>query len=197
MKSETFSSITAELLTGSDVSTQIKGCVARILLAASLFVACFLWASSAKAAPVIQLMTPQSGPVGTLVVIVGSGFGASQGTSTVTFNGTPVTWVSWSATSLEVQVPAGASSGNVVVTVSGKASNADSFTVTQSPVITGLSPTSGAVGATIAISGSNFTAGGTQSPQVVFNPELYASPISSTDTSITVAVPAGAATGDL
>ncbi len=197
MKSKTFSSTTAELLTGSDVSTPMQGYVIRILLAASLFVASFLWASPAKAAPVIQLMTPQSGPVGTLVVIVGSGFGASQGTSTVTFNGTLVTWVSWSATSLEVQVPAGASSGNVVVTVSGKASNAESFTVTQSPVITGLSPTSGAVGATITITGSNFTAGGTQSPQVVFNPELYASPISSTDTSITVAVPAGAVTGDL
>jgi hypothetical protein len=197
MKDKTFNAIAAELFAVSSVSRPIQSHAARIILAVSLFVACFLAANSAEAAPVIQLMTPQSGPVGTFVAIVGSGFGASQGASTVTFNGSPVTWVSWSATSLQVQVPAGATTGNVVVTVSGKASNTKSFTVTPSPVITGLLPTSGAVGATIAITGSNFTAGGTQSPQVVFNPELFASPISSTDTSITVAVPAGAVTGDL
>jgi hypothetical protein len=69
----------------------------------------------AIAAPVISVMTPQAGPVGTLVVIRGSGSGTSQGTSTVTFNGTPVAWVSWSATSLSVQVPAGAFSGNARV----------------------------------------------------------------------------------
>jgi hypothetical protein len=68
----------------------------------------------AIAAPVISVMTPQAGPVGTLVVIRGSGSGTSQGTST-TFNGTPVAWVSWSATSLSVQVPAGAFSGNARV----------------------------------------------------------------------------------
>lgn len=107
----------------------------RILLVVSLFVVCALSARPAEAAPVIQLMTPQSGPVGTLVAIVGSGFGASQGTSTVMLNGTPVTWVSWSATNLQVQVPAGATSGNVVVTVSGKASNTKSFTVIPPPVI--------------------------------------------------------------
>ena len=154
-------------------------------------------AAPAFAGPSIAVMTPQTGPVGTLVVIIGSGFGASQGASTVTFNGTPVTWVSWSSTTLSVQVPTGATSGNVVVKVGGVSSSGKSFTVSPSPVITGVSPTSGLVGATLTITGSNFTAGGTQTPQVVFNPELYASPASSTDTSITVAVPAGATTGDL
>jgi trimeric autotransporter adhesin len=154
-------------------------------------------AAPAFAGPSIAVMTPQTGPAGTLVVIIGSGFGASQGASTVTFNGTPVTWVSWGSTTLSVQVPAGATSGNVAVKVAGVSSSGKSFTVSLSPVITGVSPTSGLVGATLTITGRNFTAGGTQTPQVVFNPELYASPASSTDTSITVAVPAGATTGDL
>jgi hypothetical protein len=197
MKEKILLAIAAKPLIISYVLRAVLDRAVRILLAVSLFVVCFLSARPAEAAPVIQLMTPQSGPVGMLVAIVGSGFGASQGTSTVTFNGTLVTWVSWSATSLQVQVPAGATSGNVVVTVSGKASNTKSFTVTPPPVINSLSPTSGPVGATVVITGSNFTAGGTQSPQVVFNPELFASPISSTDTSISVAVPAGASTGDL
>ena len=197
MKEKILLAIATKPLIISYVLRAVLDHAVRILLAVSLFVVCFLSARPAEAAPVIQLMTPQSGPVGTLVAIVGSGFGASQGTSTVTFNGTLVTWVSWSATSLQVQVPAGATSGNVVVTVSGRASNTKSFTVAPPPVISSLSPTSGPVGATVVITGSNFTAGGTQSPQVVFNPELFASPISSTDTSITVAVPAGASTGDL
>jgi len=64
-----------------------------------------------------------------------------------------------------------------------KSEHTKSFTVTPSPVITGLSPTSGPVGATVTVTGSNFTAGGTQTPQVVFNPGLFVSPISSTDTS--------------
>ena len=151
----------------------------------------------AFAAPVISTMTPQAGPVGAVVIIVGSGFGTSQGTSTVTFNGTPVTWVSWGATSLSVQVPAGARTGNVVVKVGTASSNGKNFTVSSSPVITGLSLTSGAVGASLTITGSNFTAGGTLTPQVVFNPQVTANPTSSTDTSITTMVPAGAITGDL
>ena len=196
MKDRIRKPIAAELLTVRYVPSVLSHAV-RIFLVVSICVVCVLSASPVAAAPVIQLITPQSGPVGTVVAIVGSGFGASQGTSTVMFNGTPVTWVSWSATSLQVQVPAGATSGNVVVTVSGKTSNTKSFTVTPPPIISSLSPTSGPVGATVVITGSNFTAGGTQLPQVVFNPELLASPISSTDTSITVAVPAGASTGDL
>ena len=167
MRDRPSKAIAAELFAIRYVSRPIQGHAARILLAVSLFMVCFLAANSAEAAPAIQLMTPQSGPVGTLVAIVGSGFGTSQGASTVTFNGKPVTWVSWSATSLQVQVPAGATSGNVVVTVSGKASNTKSFTVTPPPVISSLSPTSGPVGATMTVTGSNFTAGGTQSPQVV------------------------------
>jgi hypothetical protein len=151
----------------------------------------------AFAAPVISLMTPQAGPVGAFVVIIGSGFGTSQSTSTVSFNGTRVTWVSWSSTSLSVQVPSGATSGNVVVKVGTTSSSGKSFTVSPSPVVTGLSLTSGPVGASLTITGSNFTAGGTLTPQVVFNPQVPADPTSSTNTSITVAVPAGATTGDL
>jgi hypothetical protein len=156
-----------------------------------------LSAFQANATPRITAMTPQEGPVGTLVVITGSGFGTTQGSSTVTFNGTSVTWVSWGSSTLQVQVPAGATSGNVVVKVSGVSSNSETFTVTAPPVITSLSQTSGAVGASLTITGTGFSAGGTQTPQVVFNPQVYATPTTSSDTSVTVAVPSGATTGDV
>ena len=64
------------------------------------------------------------------MTITGTNFGATQGTSTVTFNGTAATPTSWSATSIVVPVPTGATTGNVVVTVGGVASNGVSFTVT-------------------------------------------------------------------
>ncbi len=82
--------------------------------------------------PSITSLSPTSGLVGTSVTISGTNFGATQGTSTVTFNGTPATPTSWSAPSIVVPVPNGATTGNVVVTVGGVASNGASFTVTSS-----------------------------------------------------------------
>ena len=83
--------------------------------------------------PSISSLSLSSAAVGTPVTITGTNFGATQGTSTVTFNGTAATPTSWSATSIVAPVPAGATSGNVVVTVGGVASNGVAFTVLQTP----------------------------------------------------------------
>jgi hypothetical protein len=77
----------------------------------------------------IMNLSPSSGPAGTLVTITGTNFGATQGESTINFNGTAATPTSWSATSIVVPVPPGATTGNVVVTVGGQASNGVAFTV--------------------------------------------------------------------
>ncbi len=69
------------------------------------------------------------GPVQMGIVITGTNLGTTQGTSTVKLNGTAMPVVSWSATAITVQVPAGATSGNIVVTVSSHASNGAAFTV--------------------------------------------------------------------
>src|SRR5205085_2283680 len=78
--------------------------------------------------PTISSLNPTFGPAGTAVTITGSNFGATQGTSTVTVNGTIATVNSWSATSIAVIVPT-TTSGNVVVTVGGAASNGVAFSV--------------------------------------------------------------------
>ena len=82
-------------------------------------------------APSISSLNPSSGPVGTSVTISGANFGATQGTSTVKFNGTTATPTSWSASSIVVPVPTGATTGNVVVTIGGQASNGVAFTVSS------------------------------------------------------------------
>src|SRR5713226_6795049 len=79
----------------------------------------------------IASVNPTSGSVGSSVTITGANFGATQGTSTVKFNGTAATPTSWSATSIVVPVPTGATTGNVVVTVGGVASNGVNFTVSS------------------------------------------------------------------
>src|SRR5262249_49478285 len=73
--------------------------------------------------PNITSLSPASGSPGTSVTITGTGFGFTQGTSTVTFNGVAASPTSWNSTTIVAQAPAGATTGNVVVTVGGVASN--------------------------------------------------------------------------
>src|SRR5260370_36863522 len=72
--------------------------------------------NQAQARSHIKSLSPTSGPVGTSVTIAGSNFGLSQGTSTVTFNGTLATPSSWSATSIKASVPAGPTNGEIAGT---------------------------------------------------------------------------------
>ena len=146
--------------------------------------------------PTVTSLAPSSGPVGTAVTITGTNFGASKGTSTVTFNGTAATATSWSATSLVVPVPAGATTGTVVVTVGGVASNGLAYTVTvPAPTVTSLAPSSGPVGTAVTITGTNFGASkGTST--VTFN-GTAATATSWSATSLVVPVPAGATTGNV
>ena len=146
--------------------------------------------------PSITSLTPTSGVVGTPVTITGANFGATQGTSTVRFNGTVAAPTSWSGTSLVAPVPSGATSGNVVVTVGGVASNGMSFTVgSTTPSITSLTPTSGTVGTPVTIAGANF--GATQGTSTVRFNGTVAVPTSWSGTSLVAPVPSGATSGNV
>ena len=79
--------------------------------------------------PGILGLNPAQGQAGTAVTISGSNFGLSQGTSTITFNGTTASPTAWSPTSISAAVPTGATSGPVLVTVNGIASNPSTFSV--------------------------------------------------------------------
>src|SRR5437763_2596418 len=99
------------------------------LIAMTAIARCF-----AQTAPTISGLSPNAGQAGTSVTISGSGFGSTQSTSTVTFNGTIAVArgrnaVSWSNSSIVVVVPSGVTSGNVIVRVGALASNGVNFTV--------------------------------------------------------------------
>jgi RHS repeat-associated protein len=156
----------------------------------------FLPVIARAAAPHITSLTPNTGAVGSSIVIAGSNFGSTKGSSTVKFNGTTATTTSWGASSITATVPTGATTGNVVVTVSGSASNGVTFTVTAAPSITSLTPNTGAVGSSIVIAGSNF--GPSQgNGNVKFNGTSATTITSWGASSITATVPSGATTGNV
>ena len=152
--------------------------------------------TGSSGAPVITNIQPNPAAVGTSVTISGTNFGATQGVSTVTFNGTTASPTNWGATSITASVPAGATTGSVVVAVGGLASNGYLFTVTPpAPDITNIQPNPAAVGTSVTITGTNF--GATQGGSTVTFNGTPASPTSWSATSISAPVPVGATTGDV
>lgn len=131
------------------------------------------------------------GAIGSAAYISGSGFGSSQGASSVTFNGTLVPQSniqSWTSSQINLLVPAGATTGNVIVTVSGKSSNGVIFTIVPTPTITSLYPTSAGIGTWLTIYGTNFGSARDIESDVTIN-GVVAQIQSWSDTSIAVAVP--------
>ena len=143
--------------------------------------------------PSISGLSPATGPAGTAVTISGSNFGATQGTSTVSFNGIAATVSNWGPVSIVFSVPAGAATGLVVVTVGGVPSTGVPFAVLPTPSISGLSPATGPVGAAVTITGGNF--GAAQGASTVSFNGIAATVSNWGPASIVVSVPAGAATG--
>ncbi|MBO6588040.1 MAG: BspA family leucine-rich repeat surface protein [Muricauda sp.] len=110
-------------------------------LALSLLAVAALWSCSkddgpstpTAKAPTITSITPDQGPVGTLVTVNGTNFATTAaantvklGSTTATISGTPT------ATKLAITVPQGATSGKITVTVGGKtATSTKTFTVTE------------------------------------------------------------------
>lgn len=87
--------------------------------------------------PSITTLSPTNGIVGQSVLISGTKFGSTQGTSTVKFNGVTATPTNWGASSITAPVPSGATTGPVVVTVAGAASNGVTFTVITTGAVSG------------------------------------------------------------
>ena len=95
--------------------------------------------SDGNPGPIISSLSASTGPIGTQLFIYGSGFGATQGNSVITLNGTAVTVNSWIDTSISVTIPSGATSGLFTVSVAPamNASNGVPFTITSQPLPTG------------------------------------------------------------
>jgi sugar lactone lactonase YvrE len=148
--------------------------------------------------PVMTGLSRRYAANGVEITIFGRNFGATQGSSTVTFHNVPVSSypnhpVTWSDTSITASVPLKATTGNIVVTVGGAASNPLGFTVAPSPVVTDVQPRSGPVRTTITVTGTNLL--DLDGNALVSFGSLFGTIVSQSSTSIEVIVPEGATTG--
>ncbi|MBZ5634889.1 MAG: chitobiase/beta-hexosaminidase C-terminal domain-containing protein [Acidobacteriia bacterium] len=110
----------------------------------------------------ISAFSPASGPVGTVVTILGSGFSATLNQNSVQFNGVAATVTAASNALLTAIVPSGATTGLITVSVSGgmPATSSSSFTVTSTPgapTITSVTPSIVTQGVGITVAGTNFS----------------------------------------
>ncbi len=133
--------------------------------------------------PGICSITPDNGEPRSEVVVAGTQFGGTQGTSEIIFGGTRAERVTlWTNSSVGAVVPLVApATVPVQVTVSGQNSNPVNFRVTTAavaPRILSFSPTHGPVGEYVTIFGSNF---GDETGQVFFKDALGADILAATD----------------
>ena len=86
--------------------------------------------------PLITSISPDSAYFDQDIVISGINFGEEQGTSYVSFGGTPAAvYFGWSDTRIDLEVPPGAVSGQVYVITESDSSSGYPFIVSDSPVI--------------------------------------------------------------
>jgi sugar lactone lactonase YvrE len=143
--------------------------------------------------PHIASLSQDYGAPGAPVVLMGTGFGSTQGASTVTLSGMYVTPSSWSDTSIRMTVPATATSGNILVTVDSEVSNAVAFTLEPTPSFADLWPLQGPPGTVVTISGQNLNDAEAHARVILDGKSLPI--LSDSSTAIQVTVPAGAVTG--
>jgi RHS repeat-associated protein len=86
--------------------------------------------------PTVTGLNPSSGPVGSTVVISGSGFGSAQRTSTVQFYGAAATVGAWTDTQITAFVPPGAATGPVGIIVTGVTGPTADFTLQSTVQVT-------------------------------------------------------------
>jgi hypothetical protein len=178
---------------GSTASTDLPGTSGEFQPALSGGYDAFLSKFSGLGLPFVSSLSNNAASPGAQININGGNFGSSQGSGTVAFGGTSATIVSWSNSTILVTVPSlSAGSAPIVVTTPSGATTPAAFSI-SALTLSSLTLSSAPVGAIVGLIGSGF---GTNQPIVTFNGVL-AIPNGFGDTFISVAVPAGATTGNV
>jgi uncharacterized protein (TIGR02145 family) len=105
--------------------------------------------------PNITSITPTTSSAGQQISILGSGFGDSVATSSVSFSNSTITkFNSWTDTQISLTIPLGTVSGKVSVSTNGQKSNEVDYKILHQ--ISTISPKTAKIGDDITITGSNF-----------------------------------------
>ena len=143
-----------------------------------------------KVTPTLRSFSPNSGPIGTVVTLNGTGL---TQTTKVTFGGVKATTFTVNSDSqVTATVPSGAKTGKITVTTTGgSATSSSSFNVT--PTISIFAPASGKVGTVVTINGTGLT----QTTGVTFGGIAVTTFTVNSDLQVAATVPTGAITGKI
>ncbi|MBW2462328.1 MAG: IPT/TIG domain-containing protein [Deltaproteobacteria bacterium] len=110
------------------------------------------------AATRISDMTPRSGPPGTRITLIGTGFSRQRQNNRVYLNNRPLRVSRATETRIEAEIPARAASGTILVDVTngGRAESPSPFVIQHTPAITSFEPVAVAPGRRVTITGSSF-----------------------------------------
>lgn len=115
--------------------------------------------------PTITSFSPTTGPTGTSVTIIGSGFTGTTGAASVRFGATnAASYTVVNDNTITATVAGGATGTIRVVAPGGTVFSATNFTYvapTPAPTITGISTDIGTTGTVVVINGANFVSGST------------------------------------
>ncbi len=141
----------------------------------------------------IKSIKPASGGGGTVDTLYGKGFGSSNATVAVAFNGIPAAITSINDSMIIASVPPAATTGPVSITMNGQKTVGPVFTVVPPPAVATITPSSGLPGAQVTITGKNFSSISSNN-KVDFN-GVPAAISTATATKLVVTVPQNAKSG--
>ncbi|MBE9600882.1 IPT/TIG domain-containing protein [Pedobacter sp. MC2016-24] len=146
------------------------------------------------APPVIDVVTPLSGPKGSEMTISGALFSAIADENKVFINGIAIPVQSVTETRIKLIVPGGTGNGTVKVVVNDQVTEGPQFK-DQNLGVFSVSPDNGLAGTTVTIHGSGFSTNAA-SNKVYFN-GILAPVKTATENTIVLDAPTGLSTGDL
>ena len=167
--------------------------LAAVVVAVSSFAAVTEVAEAQRNPAVIERIEPTSGPVGTVVQVVGRQF---HDQTTAFIGQTPLEIVSRLPNRMSARIPAGAATGVISLRTPAGITVGPQFVVTAAapaPVVERLVPATGAPGAEVMIYGRNFSSRPTENAVTLSGRPVVVR--SATPFALNVIVPDGAATG--
>ncbi|MBO9636489.1 MAG: IPT/TIG domain-containing protein [Chitinophagaceae bacterium] len=144
--------------------------------------------------PVINVVSPLSGPQGAVMTITGDIFSDMPEENHVFINNVEVLVTDATKSQLKLTIPGGTGSGNIRVVVNDQTTDGPQFK-DQTLGISGITPDNGLAGTSITVTGTGFSAVATQN--IVTINGVATTVTAATETSLTLTAPPTVSTGDL
>ena len=144
--------------------------------------------------PVINIVSPLSGPQGAVMTITGDIFSTVLNENKVFINDVEIPVTTASKNQLQLTLPGGTGSGSVRVVVNDQATEGPQFK-DQTLGISGITPDNGLAGTNITITGTGFSTVGAEN--IVSINGVPATVTTATETSLVLTAPPTVSTGDV